>query len=59
MTAEDLRAFRTRLGLSRAELARRLRTPYRTLEDWEAGRAKPPGCLEAACKWVESQASKG
>ena len=33
-------------GWSRAELARRLGAPIRTLEDWEAGRRNPPEWIE-------------
>lgn len=41
--ADSLRVWRKCQGISRAELARRLGVPYRTLEDWEAGRRKPRG----------------
>lgn len=30
------------LGISRAEFSRRYHIPIRTLEDWDAGRKKPP-----------------
>ena len=39
--ARDLIALRERLNLSRAVMARYLRTNPRTLENWEQGRAKP------------------
>ena len=35
--------WRTARKLSRAEAARQLGVPYRTLEDWEAGRRTPRG----------------
>jgi putative transcriptional regulator len=41
MDAAELTALRERLHLSRAVLARYLRTNPRTLENWEQGRAKP------------------
>lgn len=39
--ADVLRAYRTRLGLSRAALARRWDMPIRTLEDWEGCKRQP------------------
>ena len=41
VSAEDLRAVRERLNLSRAVFDRYLRTNPRTLENWEQGRARP------------------
>jgi putative transcriptional regulator len=41
VSAEDLRAVRERLNLSRPVFARYLRTNPRTLENWEQGRARP------------------
>ncbi len=41
VSAEELRAVREKLNLSRAVFARYLRTNQRTLENWEQGRAKP------------------
>ena len=37
----DVRALRTRLGLSRAQFARRFRFPARTVQEWEQGRRRP------------------
>ncbi len=37
--AELLRAWRTRHGLSRAEFARRLGAPLRTVENWESDKS--------------------
>lgn len=55
MTPEEIKNFRARLGLSRADLARRLPVPYRTLEDWEAGRRTPPDYLPRALADVERE----
>ena len=41
VSAEELKALRERLNLSRPVFARYLRTNPRTLENWEQGRAKP------------------
>jgi len=38
-----VRQWRKARGLTRADAARRLGVPYRTLEDWEAGRRTPRG----------------
>lgn len=38
-----VRAWRRARDLTRADAARRLGVPYRTLEDWEAGRHAPRG----------------
>jgi len=38
-----VREWREARGLNRAEAARRLEVPYRTLEDWEAGLHAPRG----------------
>jgi putative transcriptional regulator len=41
VSADELRAIREKLKLSRTVFARYLRTNPRTLENWEQGRAKP------------------
>lgn len=41
VSAAELTALRERMNLSRALLARYLRTNVRTLENWEQGRASP------------------
>lgn len=41
LSADELRAIREKLHLSRAVFAHFLRTNPRTLENWEQGRAKP------------------
>lgn len=34
-------------GLTRAELSRRFKIPLRTLEDWDAGKRRPPEWVKA------------
>ena len=53
MTPDDLKQWRVRLGLSRAEAARRLPVPYRTWENWEAGTYEPPDYLYRALSDLE------
>lgn len=43
-----VRQWRKARRLTRADAARRLGIPYRTLEDWEAGRRTPRGIA----KWL-------
>lgn len=43
LTPDAIRAVRAEIDVSRAIFARMLRVPVRTLEDWEDGRASPPG----------------
>lgn len=54
MTIKELRE---RTGMKRAEFSRRYGIPVRTLEDWDAGRRKPPewlpNILEKAIKYDE------
>ena len=50
MTPIDLTAARLKLGLKPGELATALRTPKRTVQDWEAGRRRIPGICEIACE---------
>jgi putative transcriptional regulator len=53
VTAEELRALRERLHLSRQVFARYLRTNPRTLENWEQGRARPNAQAALLIKLVE------
>jgi DNA-binding XRE family transcriptional regulator len=48
LTPEDIRRFRTDSELSRSELAQALGAGLRTIEDWEAGRRRPPPMLRIA-----------
>jgi DNA-binding transcriptional regulator YiaG len=43
MTIKEARAA---AGLSRSEMSRRFEIPIRTLEDWDAGKMKPPAWAE-------------
>ena len=43
LTPDAIRAVRAEIDVSRAVFARMLRVSVRTLEDWEHGRASPPG----------------
>lgn len=57
MTAPDLRAIRTRLGLSQAELGARLRPPVEqpTVARWESGERRIPAGLWQALETVERE----
>ena len=39
---EKIKALRTEAGLNRKEFAEHFGIPLRTVEDWEAGKRKPP-----------------
>lgn len=41
-SAKQIKDLRESTGLSRKEFSLRVGIPVRTLEDWEAGRRKPP-----------------
>jgi transcriptional regulator with XRE-family HTH domain len=64
MTPQELLALRTRLRLTRDELARQLDISPSRLADYEGGqtRTKPPRpapiprVVEFACRWLEGQA---
>lgn len=43
MTPAELKAARRKLGMNLAEMAKTLRTKYRTYQDWESGRRRIPG----------------
>jgi putative transcriptional regulator len=43
----DVKAIRSRAGLSQNEFARRYGFGVRTLQEWEAGGAKPPSAVRA------------
>ena len=46
MTPDELRAALKRLGLTMAGASRRWGVPYRTLQDWCNGAAKPAPILD-------------
>ena len=43
----DVKAIRSKLGLSQSEFSRRYGFSVRTLQDWEIGRSKPPSAARA------------
>lgn len=50
MTPTELTATRRILGMNKAEMARTLRTPYRTYQDWENGARPIPGVVSVAAE---------
>ena len=48
MTAIDLKTIRCAMDISAAEMARAMKTPLRTYQDWEAGVNRIPGVAEVA-----------
>ena len=54
MTAEQLREWRTKLGLSQRTAATALGMHWRSVQDYEAGRTIPR-VVELACKQVEAE----
>lgn len=57
-TPEELKEKRLKLGLTQAERAAKLNTPYRTYQEWELGNRRIIGILTIAIKWIESQSFK-
>jgi len=43
----DVKAIRSKLGLSQSEFAERYGFNLRTLQDWECGRVQPPSAVRA------------
>ena len=43
----DVKAIRSRLGLSQAEFSRRYAVSSRSLQEWEQGRRRPEGAVRA------------
>jgi putative transcriptional regulator len=43
----DVKAIRSRLGLSQAEFSRRYGVSQRSLQEWEQGRRRPDGAVRA------------
>ena len=41
-SAEKIKTIRERTGLSRKDFSIHIGIPLRTIEDWEAGRRRPP-----------------
>lgn len=59
MTPHDLIARRTKLGLTRAELARQLGVPDSTIHRWELGRVRieRPETIALALEALETRAA--
>jgi len=53
VSAAEIREMRTKMNVSRAVLAHRLRVNPRTLENWEQGTAKPNAQAAVLIKLVE------
>jgi DNA-binding transcriptional regulator YiaG len=53
VTADELRDWRKRMGLTQGQAATALNTPLGTYQGWEQGRFKPPGAVDAACREIE------
>lgn len=49
----DVRALRTRLGLSREQFAQRFHFPARTVQEWEQGRRRPDQSARAYLTVIE------
>jgi putative transcriptional regulator len=49
----DVRALRTRLGLSREQFAQRFCFPARTVQEWEQGRRRPDQAARAYLTVIE------
>lgn len=50
----DVRAIRTRLGLSRPKFAERFGLDARTVQDWEQGRRRPDKAAQSYLKVIAS-----
>lgn len=49
----DVKAIRSRLGLSQAEFSRRYAVSQRSLQEWEQGRRRPDGAVRAYLTVIE------
>ena len=56
MTTKEIRDL---LGISRAEFSRRYGIPVRTLENWDAGKTRPPDWARALLERVVKEDAKG
>lgn len=58
-SAQRVKALRTRLGLTQRGMEERYGIPYRTIQDWEASKRRPPEyvlrMLEALATHEESR----
>ena len=55
MTNSQLKQARLALGLSIAEMAKALNTPYRTYQDWELGNRRVPGIVAVAVEALKKK----
>lgn len=55
MSPAAIKQWRAERVITRADLARLLPVPYRTLEDWEAGKASPPAYLRRALADIDRE----
>ena len=58
VTNIELQQWRERVGLTRDELARELRTSYPTIYRWEKGQREIPPYLDLALETVERKLKK-
>lgn len=49
--SERIRALRAETGLTRKQFAEHFQIPLRTVEEWEAGRRKPPEYIPRLLKY--------
>ena len=49
----DVKAIRSKLGLSQAEFSRRFAVSQRSLQEWEQGRRRPDGAVRAYLTVIE------
>jgi DNA-binding transcriptional regulator YiaG len=55
VTADELKNWRARMGLTQGQAAQALNTPVSTYQSWEQGRHRPPGLVDALCREIESR----
>lgn len=58
VNANELITYREKIGLTREELARELKTSYVTVFRWEKGERAMPPYLELALETIERKLSK-
>lgn len=49
--SEKIRSLRAETGLNRKQFAEHFQIPLRTVEEWEAGRRKPPEYIPRLLKY--------
>lgn len=59
MTAADLKAWRTRLGMTQGKAAAALGLSLRAIQNYEGGFRPIPLPVELACEGYEARLSKG